>query len=106
MNIKTLRKKHGWTQSQLAEKIGTIQKVIADYEAGSTRPPLERVIALAQIFQVSTDELLGLRDISLETPTNEKAEHGNSRSAKMNKIFKSLSEGDQKNLLNIVKKMV
>ncbi len=106
MNIKQLRKAKGWTQTQLAENIGTIQKVVANYEAGTTKPPLERIIALAQTFEVSSDELIGLKEIKTDAIQKEKAEHGNSRSAKMNKIFKSLSDNDQKSVLHIVKKMV
>lgn len=60
-NIRKLRKAQGLTQAELGEKVGASQKVIADYEAGGSRPPVERIPALARVLGVSADELLGGR---------------------------------------------
>ena len=105
MNIKILRKAKAWTQTELATKIGVSQKLIADYETGATRPPLERVCLLAKTFEVTTDELLGLIAVNIKEENQEKTEHGNTRTAKMQRIFKELSESEQKSVLQIVKKM-
>ena len=57
----TLRKARGLTQSQLAEALGTTQRVISYYETDAELPPSAVIIPLARVLEVSTDELLGLR---------------------------------------------
>jgi transcriptional regulator with XRE-family HTH domain len=57
----TLRKTRGLTQVQLAEALGTTQRVISYYETDAELPPSAAIIPLARVLDVSTDELLGLR---------------------------------------------
>ena len=57
----TLRKMRGLTQVQLAEALGTTQRVISHYETNAELPPSSIIIPLARVLAVSTDELLGLR---------------------------------------------
>jgi transcriptional regulator with XRE-family HTH domain len=57
----SLRKARGLTQVQLAEALGTTQRVISYYETEAELPPSTAIIPLARILDVSTDELLGLR---------------------------------------------
>jgi transcriptional regulator with XRE-family HTH domain len=57
----SLRKTRGLTQVQLAEALGTTQRVISYYETEAELPPSTAIIPLARILGVSTDELLGLR---------------------------------------------
>jgi transcriptional regulator with XRE-family HTH domain len=57
----TLRKTRGLTQVQLAEALGTTQRVISHYETNAELPPSSIIIPLARVLAVSTDELLGLR---------------------------------------------
>lgn len=59
-NIRYLRKKQGWGQDTLAEKLGyksytTIQK----WESGVSEPPLKVVHALADLFCVDINDLTG-----------------------------------------------
>ena len=56
-----LRKTRGLTQVQLAEALGTTQRVISYYETEAELPPSTAIIPLARVLEVSTDELLGLR---------------------------------------------
>lgn len=55
-----LRKAQGLTQVQLAEALGTTQRVISYYETAAELPPAATIVPLARLLQVSTDELLGL----------------------------------------------
>ncbi len=55
-----LRKERGFTQVELAEKIGIIQALISDYERGKLRPYADVVVRFALVLGVTTDELLGL----------------------------------------------
>lgn len=54
-----LRKERGFTQVELAEKVGMIQVLISDYERGKLRPYADVVTRFAEALDVSTDELLG-----------------------------------------------
>lgn len=56
-----LRKMRGLTQVQLAEALGTTQRVISYYETEAELPPSTAIISLARVLGVSTDELLGLK---------------------------------------------
>jgi transcriptional regulator with XRE-family HTH domain len=57
----TLRRARGLTQVQLAEALGTTQRVISHYETNAELPPSSIIIPLARVLVVSTDELLGLK---------------------------------------------
>lgn len=62
-NIKQLRKQKGLTQVDLAQKLGCTQGIITAYENNLKRPSVARIAQLAEALGVSTDELLGLKDI-------------------------------------------
>lgn len=70
-NIRYLRKKQGWGQDQLAEKLGyksytTIQK----WESGVSEPPLKVVHQLASVFSVDIDDLARINlEEAKKTPT-------------------------------------
>lgn len=53
-----LRKKCGWSQEELAEKLGVSRQAVSKWESAQSIPDLERVIAMSQLFSVSTDYLL------------------------------------------------
>ena len=54
------RKAAGLTQVQLAERLGSTQRNISYYETGAGYPPTPAIVELANILQVSADELLGI----------------------------------------------
>ena len=56
--ITLLRKRNGWSQEELAEKIGVSRQAISKWESAQSTPDLNRVLALAKLFEVSTDTLL------------------------------------------------
>lgn len=56
-----LRKAGGLTQQELGEKVGVSKRVIAYYEGETNYPPAHLIGPLAQALNVSTDELLGLK---------------------------------------------
>ena len=104
-NIKILRKSRGLSQALLAEKLGTIQKVITDYETGKSKPPADRLAKLAKFFQVSVDEIIGTKDVTL--PSNDKKlQHGNSRIAQLIKLFEKLSDEEQRTTLKQIRALV
>jgi transcriptional regulator with XRE-family HTH domain len=54
-----LRKEAGLSQAQMAEKLGISQPVVSDYERGASRLHGELILKVAEILNVSADELLG-----------------------------------------------
>ena len=56
-----IRQSRGLTQSDLAEKVGVSQRVIAYYEHAEAQPPGALLVDLAKTLQVSADHLLGLK---------------------------------------------
>ena len=64
--ITLLRKKNGWSQEELAQELGVSRQAISKWESAQSTPDLNRILALAKIFDVSTDILLK-DDAELET---------------------------------------
>ena len=58
--LKRLRNEAGYTQKQLADKLGITKSVVSYYELQERYPSPEILLKLAIIFHVSTDYLLGL----------------------------------------------
>ena len=56
--IINLRKREGWSQEQLAEKLGVSRQSISKWESAQSVPDMNKLLTLAQIFDVSTDYLL------------------------------------------------
>ena len=52
------RKKNGWSQEDLAEKLSVSRQAISKWESAQATPDLSKVILLAELFGVSTDYLL------------------------------------------------
>ena len=57
-NIRQLRKKAGFTQIELAEKLGVSIATLRRWEAGETAPNGTRIIELAGLLEVSPDEIV------------------------------------------------
>ncbi len=56
--IVKLRKQVGWSQEELAEKMNVSRQSVSKWEASNSIPDLNKIIMLAEIFNVSTDYLL------------------------------------------------
>ena len=58
-NIKMLRKAYSMTQDELAAQLGGKKSLISNYENGYSVPDIFTLIQLADIFDVTLDELVG-----------------------------------------------
>ena len=70
-----LRKANNLTQEELAEKLNVSRQSVSKWESGQTIPELEKLIALSEVFQVTTDYLLKpseLDELSIKTEILEK----------------------------------
>lgn len=52
------RKKNGWSQEELAEKMNVSRQAVSKWEAAQTTPDLEKILRLGKLFAVTTDYLL------------------------------------------------
>lgn len=66
MRIRELRKQAKLSQEMMAEKIGVSRQAITKWETGLGVPDIENLVAIADLFKLSLDELMG-RDIENET---------------------------------------
>lgn len=60
--IRMLRQEAGLTQTELGKFVGVGQPAIIAYERGTSTPPRERLVTMAELFDVSLDYLLGVSD--------------------------------------------
>lgn len=90
------RKAGGLTQEQLGEKVGVSKRVIAYYEGETNYPPAHLIGPLAKALNVSTDELLGLKQAK-ETLSPELASLW-----RRLKVVESFSDKERKALLQYV----
>lgn len=56
--IGKLRKDRGWSQEQLAEQLKVSRQAVSKWELDASVPDVEKIIAISQLFGISTDELL------------------------------------------------
>lgn len=70
--VAQLRKERGLTQVELAEALGVAQSIVSKYESGELRLHGELIIQLAELLDVTADELLGLVDRPRAGPTKDK----------------------------------
>ena len=53
-----LRKRNGWSQEELAEKMNVSRQAVSKWESAQTIPDLEKILLLSSLFGVTTDYLL------------------------------------------------
>lgn len=73
--LANLRKQHGMSQGELAEKVGISQQTMSKYERGLLEPDFETLNFLADFFNVSIDYLLGRNTSTQHVNDNEALEY-------------------------------
>ena len=58
-NLSTLRRNADMTQSELADKLSLTRQAISRYEKGDSFPDISILVKIAEIFNISIDELIG-----------------------------------------------
>lgn len=58
-NMKKFRKDKNWSQVVMAEKIKISRTTLGAYEKGDTCPNIDVVAQIADVFEISLDELIG-----------------------------------------------
>lgn len=62
-NIRSLRVDNGYTQKQIGEYLGISQNTYSQYEVGVLNYPVDVLIKLADLYNVSVDYLLGRTNV-------------------------------------------
>lgn len=70
--IVSLRKEKGMTQLELAEKMGVTDKAVSKWERDLSFPDISSIPKLAEIFEVSVDDLMQVKTKTKETPPDNK----------------------------------
>lgn len=56
--IVSLRKRAGWSQEELAEKLGVTRQSVSKWEGAQSVPDMDKVVSMSRLFGVTTDYLL------------------------------------------------
>ena len=56
--IITLRKKAGWSQEELAERLNVSRQSVSKWESAQSMPDIDKILQLSSLFSVTTDCLL------------------------------------------------
>ena len=74
MMISSLRKERGMTQLELAEKMGVTDKAVSKWERDLSFPDINSIPKLAEIFEISVDELMQGKTETKESISSNKAD--------------------------------
>lgn len=85
--LKELRENHGMKQSELGKLLNVQDAAISKYESGKVPLTADTIIRLAEIFEVSTDYLLGREDLSGQGLDKEDIEEQGLDSSGITEIF-------------------
>ena len=61
--LAVLRKERGLSQEMLAERIGVSRQAVSKWEVGEATPDLNKLLSLADVFEVSLDDLCGRQEV-------------------------------------------
>ncbi len=67
--IKAVRKERGWSQEQLAERVGISTQYVSNIERGKENPTLDLLLRVAQALKVSPAEIFDLEARGLDRKT-------------------------------------
>lgn len=91
MMISSLRKDKGMTQLELAEKMGVTDKAVSKWERDLSCPDINSIPKLAEILEISVDDLMQGKTGTKEQDTKEKKENINRN--KVDKIVDTALKG-------------
>jgi len=92
INIRNIRMNRGLTQAEFAKKIGISDKAISTYENGTRNPKMDVVIKIANVFHLTTGEILESNPTDVET--------------KLLSSFRSLSTANKNIVINLINSLL
>ena len=99
-----LRKKSGWSQEELAEKLNVSRQAVSKWEGAQSVPDMGRIIQLSELFGVTTDYLLK-DEMELAEPSAESVTDSLSRTVGLeeaNAFLKTKEENSRRVALGVM----
>ena len=103
--IRRLRRERGWTQTQLAERVGCSKRSVVYYEREGKYPPAPILAAMAGAFNIEIETLMGPEEPRPKLKRDEPDLLGDPedrRLWKKIKILKQLPERDQSAVIRMI----
>ena len=97
--LKELRKQKGWTQKELAAKLDIRFGQLNKYECGLNAPPMEKLIQMAEVLDVTVDYLL-TGDNPSDKPIH------NTRLMERFRILQGFEKEDQETVIKLIDAMI
>lgn len=97
-NIRYLRKKMGYTQEQFAELIGIKRSLVGAYEEGRADPRLNNLLKMAEVFEVSLDELISQNVSVLDKRTEQQGAEGSKPRIPMKILSITVDKDDREHI--------
>lgn len=107
--LKELRKKNGYTQVTLAEKLGVSKGTVAMREVGKRKPDFEMLCTLSELFDVRTDYILGQSNddssvtVTIETIKQLGAWETEERLKELFKLYLTIDTYGKNNIENLIR---
>ena len=98
--MRELRKKYGYTQEEVSQHLNIQRQTYSNYENATRTPPLDIIIALADLYHVSIDYLVC--GSSLSVPTVPATPPLNNAEKKLVSEFSLLPEHSKKEVLHFI----
>ena len=95
--IAELRRQRGWSQENLAERLGVTRQSVSKWESGASVPDLDKIIGLSELFGVTTDYLIKCESAAEAAPSGEDAaddQHSRYVTASMAREFIELTSAN------------
>lgn len=89
LKIAELRKDKGISQQDLADVLGVSFQSVSKWETGTTMPDITLLPGIAEYFNVSVDELLGLRPLRQQAYIPRNTDHRDHWNEKANELYKN-----------------
>ena len=89
LRISELRKAKGISQQDLAGVLGVSFQSVSKWETGATMPDITLLPAIAEYFEVSVDELLGLKPLQKETYIPRDSDNRDGWNGKTDRLYKN-----------------
>jgi len=97
--LKNLRKQYNWSQKEMAEKLHIRFGQVNKYECGLNTPPLEKLLEISEVLNVTVDYLL-TGDNPENTPIH------STRLLERFKILQKFQGEDQETIIKIIDAMI
>lgn len=89
LKIAELRKNKGIGQQDLAEVLGVSFQSVSKWETGTTMPDITLLPSIAEYFDISVDELLGLKPLRQQAYIPRNTDNRDSQNGKTDKLYKN-----------------